>query len=48
MNIFQHVERAATFFPEKDAILFEGSSISYGKLKSDVIRLTHALKSKGI
>ncbi len=25
MNIFQHLERAATFFPDKDAILFEGA-----------------------
>ena len=30
MNISQNVERAAKFFPEKSAIVFEGTQISYG------------------
>jgi len=48
MNIFQHLDRAATFFPDKDAILFEGASIRYGKLKADVVRLAQTFSSKGI
>jgi len=48
MNIFQHVERAAAFFAEKDAILFEGSSLRYGELRDQVTRLTHALKANNV
>jgi long-chain acyl-CoA synthetase len=48
MNISQHVERSARFFPEKPAILFEGASISYSELNDRVNRLANALKANSI
>jgi len=48
MNIFQHLNRAATFFPDKTAILFEDRSISYDDLKDQSVRLANALKANGV
>ena len=39
MNIFQHLHRAAIFFPDKTALLFEERSITYKEL-GDVVRGT--------
>ena len=48
MNISQNVERAAKFFPEKPAIIFEGTQISYADLNARVNRLANGLKANGI
>ncbi len=45
MNIAQHVERAARFFPERPAILFEGAQWPYGELNALANRLAHALQA---
>ena len=45
MNISQNVERAAKFFPEKSAIVFEGTRIPYGDLNTRVNRLANGLKA---
>jgi long-chain acyl-CoA synthetase len=48
MNISQHVERAATFFPDKPAILFEGASLTYRDLNARIHRLATALTANGV
>lgn len=48
MNISEHVQRAAKFFPEKIAVLFEGTSISYADLNARVHRLAHAMAARGV
>jgi long-chain acyl-CoA synthetase len=48
MNVTQNVERAAKFFPEKEAIIFEGRKIRYGELNRSANRLANALKSNGV
>ena len=48
MNIAQHVERAARFFPDHPAILFEGSDLSYRELNLRANRLANALKAHGV
>ncbi len=48
MNIAQSVERAATFFPDKTAILFEGRPISYKELNQTANRLSSAFTAHGI
>ncbi|RPJ14771.1 MAG: long-chain fatty acid--CoA ligase [Deltaproteobacteria bacterium] len=48
MNISQNVERAAKFFPEKPAIVFEGTQISYADLNARVNRLSNGLKANGV
>jgi long-chain acyl-CoA synthetase len=48
MNIAQHVERAAKFFPNKIAILFEGTALSYADLNTQANRLANALKVNGV
>jgi long-chain acyl-CoA synthetase len=48
MNVSQHVERAAKFFPEKPAILFEGASLSYRDLNTRIDRLANALAANGV
>ncbi len=48
MNIAQHVERAAKFFPERAAILFEGAQLQYGDLNVRANRLANALKANGV
>jgi len=48
MNISQSVERAAKFFPDKSAIVFEGTRISYADLNARVNRLANALKANTV
>src|SRR5688572_8967414 len=48
MNIAQHVERAAGFFPDHPAILFEDTAISYRELNGRASRLASALKAHGV
>ena len=48
MNISQNVERAAKFFPDKPAIVFEGTRISYADLNARVNRLANALKANTV
>lgn len=48
MNISQNVERAAKFFPEKFAIVFEGTRIPYGDLNARVNRLANGLKANKV
>ena len=48
MNIAQNVERAAIFFPDKTAILFEGRQISYRELNQTSNRLASAFAAHGI
>ncbi|MEP7200925.1 MAG: AMP-binding protein, partial [Chloroflexota bacterium] len=48
MNIAQHVERAAKFFPDKMAILFEGAQLQYADLNTRANRLANALKANGV
>jgi long-chain acyl-CoA synthetase len=48
MNIAQHVERAAKFFPDQPAIIFESASISYSDLNTRANKIANALKANGI
>jgi long-chain acyl-CoA synthetase len=48
MNISHHIERAATFFPDKPAILFEGAALTYRDLNARVNRLANALNANGL
>jgi len=48
MNISQSVERAAKFFPDKSAIVFEGTRISYADLNARVNRLANALNANKV
>jgi long-chain acyl-CoA synthetase len=48
MNLAQHVERAAKFFPDKAAIIFEGAPWSYRTLNEQANRLANALKANGV
>jgi long-chain acyl-CoA synthetase len=48
MNISQHVQRAAKFFPDKPAILFEGASLTYRDLNAAIDRLANALAANGV
>ena len=48
MNIARHVERAAKFFPDQLAILFEGAAWSYRALNEQANRLANALKANGV
>jgi long-chain acyl-CoA synthetase len=48
MNISENVQRAAKFFPEKSAVLFEGTTIRYGELDARVHRLANALTARGV
>jgi len=48
VNIAQHVERAARFFPGHPAILFEGTTIGYADLNAGVNRLASALMAHGV
>ncbi len=45
MNVFETLERAKTYFSNKDALLFKGKSISYLDLYQLVSRLSSALKA---
>lgn len=48
MNATQNVERAALFFPDKAAIIFEDRQISYKTLNHSANRLATALKARGV
>lgn len=48
MNVTQNVERAATFFPDKAAIIFEGRQISYHALNTMANRLANEMQSQGV
>ncbi len=48
MNIAQSVERAAKFFPDRAAVVFEGATLTYGELNSRANRLANALKANGV
>ena len=48
MNISQNVESAAQFFPEKIAIVFEGTEITYGDLNKRVDLLANGLRGNHI
>jgi long-chain acyl-CoA synthetase len=48
MNIAQNVERAAIFFPDKIAILFEDRQITYKELDQAGNRLANAFAAHGI
>ncbi len=48
MNISQNVARAAKFFPDKTAIVFEGTSISYRTLDQKINQLANAFRANGI
>jgi long-chain acyl-CoA synthetase len=48
MNISQHVEQAAKFFPDKAAVIFEGTSLTYGEMNTRIHRLANALKANGV
>ncbi len=48
MNIAQHVERAAKFFPDRPAILFGGKQLPYSELNAQANRLANALRANGI
>ena len=47
MNIAQNVERAARLFPDKTAIVFEGTHLTYKSLNAHVNRLANALVADG-
>jgi long-chain acyl-CoA synthetase len=48
MNVAQHVERAAAWFPDHPAILFEGRAVSYRELDTRAGRLARALIAHGV
>jgi long-chain acyl-CoA synthetase len=48
MNVAQHVERAAAWFPDHPAILFEGRALSYRELDARAGRLANALTAHGV
>jgi long-chain acyl-CoA synthetase len=48
VNVAQHVERAARWFPGHPAILFEGAPLSYRELDERATRLASALAAHGI
>jgi long-chain acyl-CoA synthetase len=45
MNISQHVDRAAKFFPDHPAIIFDGAALTYNELNARINRLANALKA---
>ncbi len=47
MNIFHHIERGAAQHPGRPAILFEGSTTTYGELAGQAARLSAALSTLG-
>jgi long-chain acyl-CoA synthetase len=48
MNISQHVERAAKFFQDQPAVLFEGAALTYAALNARTDRLANALTANGV
>jgi len=47
MNIADNVRRSAIFFPDNDAIIFEGRTITYRRLNRQVDQLANALAANG-
>jgi long-chain acyl-CoA synthetase len=48
VNVVEHVERAAAADPDRTAILFEGTSVSYAALNQSASALAGALRLAGI
>jgi long-chain acyl-CoA synthetase len=48
MNVAQHVEHAAAWFPDHPAILFEGRAVSYRELNERANRVASALRAAGV
>jgi long-chain acyl-CoA synthetase len=48
VNISQHVDRAARYFPDKPAIVFEGQSLTYADLSARVARLANTLTAHDV
>ncbi len=48
MNVAQNLERSARLFPEAVAIEFEGRSITYAQLETQVSRAAHGLDALGV
>lgn len=48
MNVVENVERAAKFFPEKTAILFESRQISYVELNTISSKLADTFQKQGV
>lgn len=48
MNIVSHFIAAASQYPENIAIVHSAQSITYGELKSELLKAVHAFKAKGI
>jgi acyl-CoA synthetase (AMP-forming)/AMP-acid ligase II len=48
VNVAQHVERAAAWFPDHPAILFEGRALSYRELDARAGRLANDLMAHGV
>jgi len=46
MNIFDALERAKTYFPKKEALIFKGAKTSYLDLYHQVSLVSSALKSR--
>jgi len=46
MNIFDSLERAKTYTPQKEALLFNGTSTCYLDLYQQVSQLSSALKAR--
>jgi long-chain acyl-CoA synthetase len=48
MNIFHHVERCAVLHPERPAVVFEGTTTTYGALADQSARIASALRAMGV
>lgn len=48
MNITQHIERGAQFFPHKKALIFAEKVLTYGELNELANRVTNGLQSLGV
>jgi acyl-CoA synthetase (AMP-forming)/AMP-acid ligase II len=48
VNVAQHVERAAAWFPDHPAILFDGRALSYRELDARAGRLANDLMAHGV
>jgi long-chain acyl-CoA synthetase len=48
MNIAEHIERGAKFFPHKAALIFEGKSFTYKQLNELVNRAANGLQGLGV
>ena len=48
MNVAQNIERAAIYFPDKPAIIFEGKQISYSEINKNANRLANTMLAEGV